>query len=241
MGVLAPLGASAHPFGESFYSHRTVMRPSAGQLRIEYSAEIPITVIMRRFATQYSGYEEVGESEDAAFKAQIFAELSANLTLLVDGEAATVDWTPVPDVPNGVASERFFVYHLRADLPHQWNEEPTFVLLINDNFPDSAAYYSGWVYSGSGVQVVSTTAETLARDAGAADVSNLASAWSLDPIFRDLEALIAVKTEEPAIDEPALPTTPEEPRNRSFYWWILLIPVPPLIVVLVRKFKTSCN
>ncbi len=217
------------------------MRAWEGQLVVDYSAEIPIGVVMRRFATLYGGLEEVGEKEDREFAATIFAELSQNLTLLIDGEMVDASWVPIPDVPNGVASERFFVYHLRAEIPRQWAAEPTTLLLINDNYRENPAYFSCWVFPGNGVQVVSTTAENMGAEAAGSDVSNVAKAWSLDPIYRDLEAVIAAKPTVVAANAADTPAAQDEARDSSFPWWILLIPLPPLAIVVVRKFLASCN
>ena len=235
MGVLiASLGiataASPHPFGEDEYAHRVVLRVHEASLRVEYSIEIPAQVVMLQFAHLYGGASEVGDQQDEAFARRMFEELGANLTLLVDGTVADPQWERVPDVPNGVGSGRFFVYHLRSTIPVTWSVEGVDLLLTNDNAVQKAAYYSGWIFADPGITVASSSLEGMGAAAAAGDVFNEESAWSRDPVYRDVAATIGVSP----------PELPQE-QGRGFPWWLTSIPLAALagwgIGVAVRRFR----
>ncbi len=195
--------AAAHPFGADVDSHRLVLTADPEGLTVLYSAEIPIQEIMRSFNARYAGRADVGEREDAEFMSELLGELASNLTIFVDGQPVGASWEPPPDVPNGVAGERFFVYHLRARVPVAWRQEPTAVLVTNDNRRDRLAYYSGWAYTSGGILLDYNSFAALSTAAAAADVAELASAWSTDPVHRDAE--VAFRLAPPTADERETP------------------------------------
>lgn len=219
--------AAAHPFGDDEYAHRVVLRAHEASLRVEYSIEIPTQVIMLQFAHLYGG-SDVGDQQDEAFARRMFEELGANLSLVVGGSAVEVQWEPVPDVPNGVGTGRFFVYHIRATAPVTWSVEGVDLLLTNDNAVEKAAYYSGWIFADPGITVVASSLDGMGAAAAAGDVFNEESAWSRDSVYRDVAATIG-------ITQPDLP----QEQGRGVPWWLVLVPLAALagwgIGVLVRR------
>jgi len=207
----------AHPFGDDEYAHRAVLRLHDASLGVEYSVEVPAQVILLRFAHLFGGGTAVGDQQDAEFAAMMFEELGANVLLMVDGEPADLAWVPVPDVPNGVGTGRFFVYHLRASVPIDWPEDGVELLLTNDNAVEKAAYYSGWIFADPGLTVIDSSLEGMDASAAGGDVFNAEGAWSRDPVYRDVAVTIG-RTPPPEPD----PTT-------RFPWWIVVIPVGALV------------
>lgn len=213
LALVTAAPAAAHPYGDEFYSHRLVLRVRDAWLNLEYSAEIPGRVIMVRFAESYAGLTDVGEQQDREFAERIFTELADGLTVHVDGEPRDVIWEPTPGVPNGFGTGRFFVYHLQASLPIPWGAEPHEVLVTNDNAMDDLAYYSGWVFADTGLDVTSSSLAGMGEAAASKDVSKLESAWARDPVYRDV-SIAVVRTADV-----------EKAAARPFPWWIAGVPV----------------
>jgi hypothetical protein len=180
--------AAAHPFGERFYAHRIVLRTGDGALGLQYSTEIPSATVMRRFADEVAGLDEVGEAEDRAFTERMLVELASNLAVHVDGEPVTLTWGPVPGQASGVGTGEFFAYHVQAELPLTWSEQPVEVLVTNDNALEWPAYYSGWIFTDGGVQVTRSSLQGIGQTASRDDVFQQADAWSRNPVYRDVAA-----------------------------------------------------
>ena len=186
--------ATAHPFGDEYYAHRLVLRLHDTSIDLEYSTEIPAQEIMLQFARKYAGVAEVGSAQDEEFADARLAELGEGLVVILGDDLVDVDWQPMPDVPNGVGNGRFFVYHIRGTIPHTFTEDPTNILVTNDNNIKEVAYFSGWIFADPGIRVLTSSLEGMGAAASGKDVFQQEGAWSRDPIYRDIAATMAMGT-----------------------------------------------
>jgi hypothetical protein len=232
VAALLPCGRSyAHPFGDEYYSHRIVIRADAGTLTLEYSIEYPAQEIMLRFARDFAGTPEVGDDQDRQFAERVFTELGEGLFVLIDGTLTEVEWAPVPDVPNGVGTGRFFVYHIRATTPFRWGGEPVEILVTNDNAINEAAYFSGWIFAGPGLQVLHSSLEGLGIEAGGGrEVYDKEGAWSRDPVNRDVSASITRGADPVAAEAPT-----EALDGWRFPWWLFLLLLAPVAGAVAHR------
>ena len=214
--LAVPTLIQAHPFGERYYAHRIVLRAREGALGIQYSTELPAATVMRRFAREVAGLEEVGEDQDRAFTERMLKELSEGLTVLVDGEAVQVAWRPMESQPSGVGTGEFFAYHLEAEVPVTWADDPVEILVTNNNALDWPAYFSGWIFTEEGVDVLESSLAGIGSSASADDVFQLEDAWSRDPVYRDVAASFTVT--QPVIEVVEDP--PMDPQTRRALIWL---------------------
>ncbi len=212
-----PTLAHAHPFGERFYAHRIVLRAREGALGIQYSTELPAATVMRRFAREVAGLEDVGPEQDRAFTERMLKEMAEGLSVLVSGEAVQVAWGPMEGQPSGVGTGEFFAYHLEAEIPVTWTDEPLEILVTNNNALDWPAYFSGWIFAEDGVAVAESSLAGMGEAAAGDDVFQLQDAWSRDPIYRDVAA--AFTTAGPTPPETPAPE-PTDPHTRQALIWL---------------------
>jgi hypothetical protein len=241
--AVVPALARAHPFGDEYYAHRLVLRMHDTSLDIEYSTEIPAQEIMLQFARRFAGVADVGPQHDLEFASARYGELGDNLVVILGDEVLDLDWQPLSDVPNGVGNGRFFVYHIRATVPHTITDESLEVLVTNDNAMNEAAYYSGWIFADPGIRVVRSSLEGMGAAASGKDVFQQEGAWSRDPVYRDISAAL-VKGEGTPTEGEVEAADEGGPDTPSLPWWILGILIAPIVAgvgvkILARRLFHS--
>lgn len=182
----------AHPFGRSFYSHRVVLSLDGGKVRVAYHGEVPTQVVMKEFAAAYAGKRRVGRTEDLEFLGRTIDAMASRLTVEADGRPVSMRNLSDRGRKNGKGDYSFFRYRvdLEGDLAIPPGARVT-VRVRNDNRPDLPAWHSGAVLLPGDMVLAGGNLASFPAEAKLDDPFEVAAAWTDDPSFRVLEAVVA--------------------------------------------------
>lgn len=207
--LLSARPISAHPFGSRFLAHLVVVKLEPNRIQLDYTVEIPTSIIMREFYNALKG-REPSKEEDARFTQEKLAYFLKNFRVSLDGQPLTLVQTNDPKARNGVGNMNFFTYHLLAEVPWVPEVGNTYTLkLENLNYSDydplpsaggtggtqpidprdrrgmqdGGSYFSSQLWASDAVKVEKASVWEMATHGAAVDA---AGSWFANPAMREL-------------------------------------------------------
>lgn len=144
----------AHNLGHAYFAHSISIGIEEGQIDIDYTIEIPSSVIIGEFL--YLLRAEDGtmlEEKSRRITKTKLSHLRSGLLLLLDGEEVELVEEESLEEKTGLGNYYFFQYRLKLRAEIAEHRPEGVVTLINRNYPGRRSVYYTDISAGSGVEL----------------------------------------------------------------------------------------
>jgi len=149
--------ASAHNIGRAYFAHSILIEVQGGRIDIDYTIEIPSSVIFGEFLFLLRADDGTPQEEKSRrVTEKKLSHLRSGLLLLLDGKEIDLVKEEELEEKTGLGNYYFFQYRIKLSGEIGLDQHAGTATLINKNYPGRRSVYYTEVRAGKGVELTAS-------------------------------------------------------------------------------------